>query len=437
MKKIFLLLFLSVFTLNSYSIDPTDPGTIYSEKDVPPYDIHDVLTTLKGKKVTTVAQWEKLRRPEILKTLSTEMYGFTPTSKVKVKTKIIEINKKAINGKATRKQIELTFIKNKKELKVQVLVYFPNKKDKPAPAFAILNFCGNQSIEADSVIVISETLKKEFDKTVLRTRNPRTVRGGDANIYPIERIIDNGLGFATAWYGDFDPDYYDGFENGVHGLLHKKGQKHGPNDWGSLGAWAWGLSRILDYLETDKDFDATKVAVIGHSRNAKAAIWAAAQDRRFAMCIPNNSGCGGTALMKRIYGETASSLNRRFPHWMCENFKKYINNEDSLTIDSYDLIGLIAPRPLYIGSAEGDQWADPHGEFLGMLYAQPVYQLYGIKKFPYDTMTPLGFKVIKSQIGYHYRTGYHALTPFDWEAYIEFAKFHFKSEPNKRYEPQP
>ena len=407
--------------------DPTNiSGTIYSEELVPPYTPpRDILTTFAGQKIKTTKEWETIRRPEIIKVLSTEMYGFTPQEKIPVSYRLVEINKNAFNGKATRKQIEMTFSNNGKSLKVQLLLYSPNNKKKPAPVFEILNFCGNQSLDYDSAIVISKTLTQEFGKTVYKNRIARTERGADAYLYPLEEMIDHGIGFATAWYGDFDPDYYDGFHNGIHNLFLKDGEKHGDKDWGSIGAWAWGLSRIMDYIETDKDFDAKKVAVIGHSRNAKAALWASAQDQRFAITIPNNSGCGGAALMKRIYGETASSINKLFPHWFCENFKKYNNNEDSLTTDSHELVALVAPRPLYVGSAKYDQWADPKGEFIGMYKTQPIWELYGKKRFAYDQMTPLGFKVIKSQIGYHYREGKHDLLICDWEAYIVFLEYHF------------
>lgn len=426
LKKMFIICFIGLSVSLSHAQDPNISGTIYSEELVLPYIERDVMTTYAGKQISTIREWEKIRRPEILKTLSSEMFGFTPKKNIKVISRLVETNKFLFNGKATRKQVELIFTNEGKSLKVQLLLYSPNNKTKPAPVFEILNFYGNQSIDKDSAIVISKTLTEEFDKTMLRRTKELTERGAIADRYPIEKMIDNGVGFITAWYGDFDPDYNDGFRNGVHGLLLKKGQKHGDYDWGSIGAWAWGLSRILDYIETDKDFDAKRVTVVGHSRNAKAALWASAQDQRFAITISNNSGCCGAALMKRVYGETAASLNMLFPHWMNENFKKYNNNEDSLTTDSHELIALIAPRPLYVASANLDQWADPKGEFEGMYLAQPVWELYGKKRFAYDHMTPLRFKVIESQIGYHYREGYHGLLLFDWEAYIEFVKYHFK-----------
>ena len=405
------------------------PQVNYDEAKVPKYTLPDPLTLCDGTRVKDAETWTKKRRPEILKLFEDHVYGKAPAGPKQMASLITSIDKTALNGKATRKEVTVYFTGKQSDPNMNILIYIPNNCPRPVPTFIALNFRGNHSIHPDPGITFSKQRIRDIKDYAAMTKQTieiKAARGDRANRWAVEKIIERRFALATIYYGDIDPDFHDGFKNGVHPLFYKKGQSAPePNQWASISAWAWGLSRAMDYFETDTDIDHKHVAVMGHSRLGKTALWAGAQDERFALVISNNSGCGGAALSRRRFGETVERINTRFPHWFCGNFKKYNDNEDNLPVDQHMLIALMAPRPVYIASAEEDKWADPRGEFLSAKAAHPVYKLLATSGLPAEEMPPVG-QPVTGRIGYHIRPGKHDVTDYDWQRHLDFAEKHFK-----------
>ena len=397
----------------------------HDEAKVPTYTLPDPLRLAGGSLVRDASDWTAKRRPELLRLFEEHVYGRGPGIPPAARVVVVESDPRALGGLATRRQVRVFLDATASGPAFEILLFVPNAAARPVPAFLGLNFDGNHAIHADPAIRLSTAWMAD-GPGVVGHRATEASRGTDAAAWPVERILDRGYALATIYYGDLEPDRADGWKEGVRARIGP-GTRGGfaPNDWGAIGAWSWGLSRALDTLLTAADVDGHRVAVIGHSRLGKTALWAGASDERFAMVVSNNSGEGGAALARRKFGERTEDITRVFPHWFCGRYRTYALKEETLPVDQHELLALVAPRPLYVASATEDLWADPRGEFLSAKAAEPVFRLLGrgglgVSEWPAPDL-PVG-----DGIGYHLRRGKHALTAYDWEQYLDFADRHLR-----------
>jgi hypothetical protein len=404
-------------------------GFNYDEAKVPAYTLPDALRLANGQKVADAATWKRVRRPELIALYEENVYGRSAPASRGVRYVVRDNTAGALGGLATRKQIGVLLTGREDGPRIELLMYVPAKRTGKAPAVLGLNFSGNETVNADQAILPARRV------TPLPPGANPPARGSGASSWPVESILGRGFALVTAFYGDIEPDRVDGRKDGVRGTFaidgkvltpgatDVQGVPQVPGEWGAIAAWAWGLSRALDYLATDPDIDATRVAVMGHSRLGKAAVWAGAHDERFALVISAQSGEGGVAITRRQFGETIARINDRFPHWFCDHYKTYNGRENDLPVDGHELVALVAPRPVYVSSATEDLWADPRGEFLAALNAEPIYRLLGTDGFGVTEMPPPDTSVGKT-IGYHIRTGKHSVNSADWDRYLAFVSRH-------------
>jgi len=395
----------------------------YDEAKVPKYVLPELLRTRAGVAVTDSARWEKERRPEVHELLETGMFGKVKPKPADLRFELESMSREALGGRAIRKEVAI----RAGGQDLHLLLYLPKGAKGPVPVFLGLNFTGNHTVAQDAGIRLAEVWS--FDKakgSLAAKKGTESERGSSAGRWPVELILSRGYGVATMYYGDIEPDHQAGLAFGVRQKLLRAGeQRPDANDWGALAAWGWGLSRMVDYLETDKDVDAMRLAVTGHSRLGKAALWAGARDPRFAMVISNDSGEGGAALSRREFGETVAALNRSFPNWFAGNYTQYNGREQEMPFDAHMLLALIAPRPLYVASASEDLWADPKGEFLAAVAATEVYRLYGLSGLAGRELPAVG-QAVGGVVHYHQRAGKHDITEFDWRQYLDFADRYLK-----------
>ncbi|MDR0333648.1 MAG: acetylxylan esterase [Dysgonamonadaceae bacterium] len=391
------------------------------------YPIPNPLVSENGTLIRTVKQWENIRKPELYRLFEQQVYGEVPEG-ISVQFRERYSSPDYLDGRATIREFEM-LVNDEPVPQMHVLLFIPNAQNGKVPLIIGYNWNGNHTQCSDTMIY--KMTEEQILRRILPRRLEQTMERGQRITSPsktIERIIDNGYAYITACYWELESDTRERPGAGGVRALVSNGQPLADNAWGAIAAWAWGMSRMLDLAETIDEIDSTKNAVVGHSRLGKATLWAGASDERIAIATSNDSGTGGSALSKRVSGETVRQINERFIHWFCRNFHQYNDNEETLPIDQHQLLTLIAPRPLYIASGVRDLWADPLGEYLSVFYANPVYELYGKQPmpYPYTTLPPVDTPQI-GDIAYHVEDGGHTFSRYDWEQFLLFFDRYLKN----------
>jgi len=365
----------------------------YDEAKVAPYTLPDPLVFSDGTPVKDAAAWKTRRRPELIKVYETEIFGRIPANAPNVSWQVTD--RTAAEGTQTRKQIVGTIGTAADAPKINLTLTLPTAVKGPVPLILLVNFGGGATpVPADPPVAAE--------------------------------ILGRGWGYATVVYQDIQPDRINSFDRGVIGVTLAGRPQPAADEWGAIGAWAWGVSRILDYLQTDASVDRAHVALFGHSRLGKTALWASALDERIAAVYASCSGEMGAALSRRDWGETVDDMTQNFPYWFAGNFQKWAGRWNEMPVDAHMLIALSAPRPVFITGGTKDQWADPVGEFKAEVAAGPVYRLLGKKDVGATALPPLDTPAIDGDLGWHYHTGGHAATPEDWKAFLQFLGKYFK-----------
>ncbi|MBV8819333.1 MAG: acetylxylan esterase [Acidobacteriaceae bacterium] len=386
----------------------------YDESAAGNYALPDPLMTADGKPVRDAKTWTDRRRPEIVRLFEQNQFGRSPGRPAGMSFDVFEKKGMAFDGKAVRRQVTVFFSKDKAGPKMDLLMYLPSKASKPAPLLLNISFTANSNAVDDPGVKQGEVWGPD------KKRIPASKGRAFGKLDPLP-WLDHGIAIATVYYGDIDPDFAEGFPYGVRSLYPKPGQ----DGWGAIAAWAWGLSRAMDYLETDHDVDSKRVAILGISRLGKTVLWAGARDQRFAAVIASCSGEGGAALSRRNYGETIAHLTApsRFPYQFCLNYGNYAQRVDEFPVDAHMLIALMAPRPLLLQTGDKDFWSDPKGEFLAAVSAGPVYRLLGKQDLGTTEIPPAGTPILHD-LGYLMHSGGHGTIPSDWEVFRTFLEMH-------------
>ena len=388
----------------------------YSEDKVAPFTLPDPLTLASGKRVTTADQWREERRPEILKFYETEIYGRVPTNAPRVTWEVTETDPSARDGAAVMKRVVGRIGDQPDGPKMNLTLHLPAKATGPVPV--LLNLTFNFAAGGNA--------KSKIQNPKSKIENPRRPFFDSTGA-----VLAHGWGYASLGYTDIQPDRPNQWTQGVIGQTLPEGQMQpAPDEWGTISAWAWGLSRAIDYLETDKAVNGKQISISGASRLGKTVLWASAQDQRVAAVFSIVSGEMGASLIRRDWGETLDDMAQNFGYQFAGNLQKYVGKWNDLPVDQHLLIALSAPRPVYVNGGLSDQWSDPKGEFFSLVAAGPVYRLLGAKDLGVTELPSLDQPITNGRLAFHYHSSGHTAVPADWQAFLDFAERHYKGSSN-------
>jgi hypothetical protein len=426
MKKTLLLSLCTIFGFAASAQQAANRPTLvagfpvnYQEDSVGKYTLPDLFTTSSGERVTNAKMWTQKRRPELAKLVEEQQFGKMPPRPKDMTFHVFDKGTPAFDGKAIRKQVTIYFTKDTTDHKMNLLVYLPAAATKPVPLLLNISFVAYNQIIEDEGLRMGYIWNKEGKK--VKADQPTAF--GKMNV---TQFLDAGFGFATVYYGDIEPDFKDGIKYGIRKTYLKPGQTEtAADEWGAIAAWSWGLSRALDYFETDKQIDSKRVALQGASRLGKTVLWAGAKDTRFAMVVASISGEGGAAISRRNYGETVQHITdpSRYLYQFAPNYHSYASDLSKSPIDAHMLVALMAPRPLLLQTGSTDYWSDPKGEFLSAVAVAPVYKLFN-KTAPETTVMPAAedTSLLMNDLGYFMHEGGHTVLPSDWTHIIAYMK---------------
>lgn len=406
----------------------------YDENKANPYRIPDPLILRSGHAVKDAETWRTKRRPEILNDFLTEVYGRIPGNTPRVTWEVASTDTNAVDGTAIQKRV-VGHIDNSSypaaSPSIDITLYLPAKASGRLPLMVVVGggFAGFRGRGGPGPVFPHTPAATNASSISAQAngsgRGDRGLPGGDVGIQAARaQVLALGWGYATVNTRGIQADTGSGLSQGIIGLT-AAGKPRQPGDWGVLAAWAWGLSRAMDYFETDKSVDATRVGIEGHSRWGKEALLAAALDPRWAIVYSSCSGECGAKLSRRNWGETVDNVAGEGEyHWMAGNFLKYAGHWNDLPVDAHELVALVAPRPVFITGGTQDQWSDPHGEFLACVGAGPVYRLLGRKDLGATELPAPDIELISGDIGFRMHEGGHTDLP-DWPAFLRFARKYF------------
>lgn len=397
----------------------------YDEAGTGAYRLPEPLIAQDGKRITTSDQWWRKRRPEILRLFETQQFGAAPPKVEGLKATVIEQPTLAFGGKALRKQVRLALTSDPTAHPVDLVVYTPVGLKRPVPVLLTINFTPNGAVTGDPDVKPGTVWDLDQHRRVpYQGKAPFLPK-----IDPV-RLLDAGIGLAAFYYGDVEPDDPEGFPAGIRARYLKSGQtKLAADQWGTIAAWAWAISRVIDHLETEPAVDAKRIGLHGVSRLGKTVMWAGACDPRIALTIASASGEGGAAISNRNYGETIAHLVApgRYPYQFAANYAKWAGFPDRAPMDGNLLVALHAPRPLLLQTGTVDGWSDPKGEFLSAVNAGQVYRLLGARDLGTDRWPGAGQRIF-GDLSYYMHEGGHGPIPADWPVFVDFLKMHLSPE---------